>query len=606
MANNTEQDRFLEHLHNLPIVFQHLYTQNNRALIRELEKGKFDLSKQFHRHVPLHFAILRKHVPSIQALLDFGANPLQSPINHLSPVCMALYFEVQEPNLLHSTMWDKMVRTIWQPQITDIPIPNLEGPPGPKSYIKPDPSAQKLSHFMLNIINIPCIELLKLCYFKHLIEDIHKNECILLSVRVKSGINPPSCDLNHVFNKQRFYTHDLPSQHHIPYCDLGVKDRPLIGTLDSLADIWTMDAIQHLPIVLRELNKYVVCDFVLTFPHLFLDDTFTKQLKTHNESVDTTFKDFCQNDDEFIGLSGILCHLWKEACFGHLFMRVCTLIDLPINNDVFIAEELPNMSKCFVTLFTLFSQNIMAMHLIIKHFLFTYESFETALRENVPEKVDSKRLIKFQPSVFGPIRAYGVVFIYKFNDLLKNSRYEDKYSHMQSVNEAMFKMRRFANRFSILTELINHQPNVLAHVNKSDLFFFLSSELNQKLFCYKGKRGRIFEEPETPLFIAARNKDVQTCEELLLAGAYPFTVNYLGKCFFEIMDLNVAEVKEFVEKCPAIQKPYPLKTQSAKLYLENFSLEGLKYLKPQKPLYEFVLLHVKQFKDENEYLEFLT
>ena len=598
-------DRLLKHIDVLPPIFRALYISDIDALTKELATGKCDPNEIYYKHVPLHSAIHKKSIPIIDLLLQNNACPFIHPTNHLSPFQLATYLEIKEQSDLHIAMWDKLTRTIWEPQIYNIPIVSLEGPLGPKSYTVPDKDQTSFRNHFLNSCNLTSPELSSHLLFITLLEKndvphIQKS----LAAHVKMGINIPAYDFNHCINKPRNYSPNFLYEKHIPYCDLGIQDEPLAGKIDSLVEPCTIYNIQHPDDEMQKIYRMVIVDYVLGFPHMFIDETYSKIFSSLLTGFKTSIAPKLNSDYSAVGLGGILCHLWKEACLGHLFMRVITLTTLPLNCDVFINEEIPNIRKCYEEMFEFFKDNLIAMDLILRQFLFSYESFEKSLYENCPVSTEKKRLFKFQQSVFGPIRAAGVVFLYKFNQMVSLTQTADKHAHLQSLQDALYKMRNIANRFSLLTEVITHNPDMVAKVDKRDLFFFLSSELNQKLFCYKGKRGLIYTDPETPLFIAAKKKDIPTCTELLLAGAYPFTVDYEGKMFFNFLDGTTQEVKDFLETCPAIQKPFPLKTLCAQLYLKDKGLDGLRYLRSQRPLYEFVMLHVRSFSDEDEYREF--
>ncbi|KAI6656838.1 hypothetical protein LOD99_16141 [Oopsacas minuta] len=541
----------------------------------------------------------------IDALLSHNANPFIRPLNHLSPFQLATYLEIIDTNELHNAMWDKLTRTIWEPHIHKIPIVPIEGPPGPRVYTAPDGSAVSLRDYFLNRCDFNAVEMLAYYLFVMMLEKDEKRYASkVLAYRTKSGINLPVYDLNCCLNKPRSFTRNLLYEKHIPYFDVGIADQPIAGKLDCLAEPWKIHQIQNMNDDLKKLYSITVLDCVLGFSHMFVDETYSKIFSGLISGFKGVLVNLLRDDHSAVGLGGILCNLWKEVCFGHLLMRVITIITMPINCDVFINEELPNVRKAYEEMFEFFKDNLHAMDFIIRQYLFIYESLSKALREACPASTDPGRLYKFQQSVFGPIRATGVVFIYKFNQLVSRSMISEKHAYMQSINDSLYKLRGFADRFSLLTEVISHNPELMTTVDKRDLFFYLASELNQKLFCYRGKRGLIYTDPETPLFIAAKKKDIPTCVELLSAGAYPFTVDNEGKMFFDMLDSTVQEVKDFLETCPAILKPYPLKTLCAQLYLKETGLDGLRLLRSQRNLYEFVMLHVKCFKDEDEYKEF--
>ena len=603
----TTQDRLLQFVDVLSPLFRALYiskSDDTSAIDQALSNGS-DPNEICHRHVSLHSAIHKKSVPIIDSLIRSGASPFIRPLNHLSPFQMAVYLEIQSPSELHTGMWDKLTRTIWEPHIHSIPIAPIEGPPGPKVYTPPTQDSISFRNHLLNSCKFKVSDVLSYLLFVMLLDKEEKEfSQKALAFRTKFGVNLPVYDVNYCLNKPRSFTRTLLYEKHIPYFDIGLVDQPIAGRSDCLAEPWTVHQIQNLDDELKKLYHFVVVDCVLGFPNMFVDETYSKILSVLVAGIKGNLAPKLRDDSSAISLGGILCNLWKEVCFGHLFMRIVTIITMPINSDVFINEELPNIRKCYDQMFLFFKDNMQAMDFIIRQYLFTYESLSKALKENCPVNTDPGRLYKFQQSVFGPIRAAGVVFIYRFNQLINQSQISEKHAYMQSINDSLFRLRGFADRFSLLTEVITHNPELMENVDKRDLFFYLASELNQKLFCYRGKRGLIYTDPETPLFIAAKKNDIPTCVELLSAGAYPFTVDNEGKMFFNLLDVGIQEVKDFLETCPAILKPYPLKTLCAQLYLENRGLEGLRFLRAQKNLYEFVMLHVKSFKDEDEYREF--
>eukprot|EP00800_Vazella_pourtalesii_P018779 TRINITY_DN6150_c0_g5_i1.p1 TRINITY_DN6150_c0_g5~~TRINITY_DN6150_c0_g5_i1.p1 ORF type:complete len:613 (+),score=120.64 TRINITY_DN6150_c0_g5_i1:205-2043(+) len=602
------QDRLLPYVGVLSPVYHALYlsksADDTAGLITALSSGS-DPNEIYHRHVPLHSAIHKKSIPMIDALLSVNASPFTRPLNHFSPFQLAVYLEILEPNDLHISMWDKLTRTIWEPHIHHIPIVPIEGPPGPKQYTPPNNTKPSLRDYFLNRCDFSVSDLYSYFLFVMTLEKDEKPYSQKsLAFRVKTGINLPVYCLNSSINKPRSFTRNFLYEKHIPYFDFGLADQPLAGKLECLTEPWTIQQIVTSDSELRKLYTISVLDCILGFPHMFLDEFYSKIFSTLLTGFKDTLVPKLSDDHSAMALGGILCNLWKEVSFGHLLMRVVTIITLPINCDVFINEELPNVRKAFEEMFEFFRDNLHAMDFIIRQYLFIYESFSKALRESCPTTEDPGRLYKFQQSVFGPIRATGVVFIYKFNQLVSESAALEKHAYMQSINDSLYKLRGFADRFSLLTEVITHNPELMDKVDKRDLFFYLASELNQKLFCYRGKRGLIYTDPETPLFIAAKKKDVSTCVELLTAGAYPFTVDNEGKMFFDMFDSATQEVKDFLETCPAISKPYPLKTLCAQLYLKERGLDGLRLLRPQRNLYEFVMLHVRCFKNEEEYQEF--
>ena len=603
----TTQDRLLPHVDVLSALFRALYiskSYDTTAVNQALSDGS-DPNEIYHRHVSLHSAIHKKSIPIIDSLLRSGASPFIRPFNHLSPFQMAAYLEIQTPSELHTAMWDKLTRTIWEPHIHSIPIVPIEGPPGPKVYNSPTPENISFRNHFLNNCNFVASDVYAYLLLVMLLEKEEKEFAQkALAFRTKFGINLPVYDINFCLNKARSFSRNMQYEKHIPYYDVGLLNQPIVGRSDCLAEPWTLHQIQNTDDELKKLYHIAVIDCILGFPNMFVDETHSKIFSVLVSSLKGSLSPKLRDDSSAVSLGGILCHLWKEVCFGHLLMRVVTIITMPINSDVFINEELPNIRKCYEQIFDLFKDNIHALDFIIRQYLFTYESLCKALKENCPTNTDPGRLYKFQQSVFGPIRAAGVVFIYKFNQLINQSNISEKHAYMMSINDSLFKLRGFADRFSLLTEVITHNPELMENVDKRDLFFYLASELNQKLFCYRGKRGLIYTDPETPLFIAAKKNDIPTCTELLSAGAYPFTVDNEGKMFFNLLDGAVQEVKDFLETCPAILKPYPLKTLCAQLYLANRGLDGLRLLRAQKNLYEFVMLHVESFKDEDEYREF--